>query len=204
MTSAHVSSLLMRTSKLYTSLSETFAQALAQGEGPARFRAEIELAQSRLREDGNLGLAEHAAAAYRKFRILKLQEVFKTMTVAEAAQRISGEAADTEETRYYLQDLIDRHELNASLVKSDEFTWQINFADSSSVGWPADASTSLQAQTLRLQTLTHQLQQAERRLLLSKDYVQSRAKAATSRVEAPSKSRNLNQLFEPFDDDMTL
>lgn len=134
--------------------------------------------------------------AFRRFSILKLEKTYVALRISDVTQRTSPEPHDHAETASYVTFLITSGHLNATLVKSAEEpqAWILRFATSSARGPQARSEQQqyeeLVKQTRRTIKLTDHVRELDRRLGLSKEYVDWARKLQKSREAGGSGELN--------------
>jgi COP9 signalosome complex subunit 3 len=117
--------------------------------------------------------------AFRRFSILKLEKTYVALYIREVARRTSPNPADYRETVEYVRSLIASGQLNATLVESPEGaeTAVLRFPTSSHPGPQSRSEVqlleNLRAQTDRIGNLNDHVREIDRRLGLSKEYLDS-------------------------------
>lgn len=115
--------------------------------------------------------------AYRRFSILKLEQTYVALRIAEVAERTSREPKDYVETASYVTSLINSNQLNAHLIESSEDpqNWTLRFALTPTSGPRARTEQQLYEdlvkQTNRTTKLTSYVKDVDRKLGLSKEYI---------------------------------
>ncbi|KAF2213539.1 hypothetical protein CERZMDRAFT_38800 [Cercospora zeae-maydis SCOH1-5] len=129
-----------------------------------KFQADAETGIEYIREDGNVGLVNEAMNALKRFKIIDLQQTYAAISVTRLASLLEvapGEALQL------LQTMIQDGHLNASLSGAGADT-VLRFHDAV----PSNSQSDLEAQTFRIQSLVAQIRDADRRLQLTKEYVE--------------------------------
>ena len=127
-------------------------------------------------QDFNEGLVRQVIDAYRQFSVSKLSHIFAALTISDIARKTSPAPNNFQETASYIQRLISTGKLNATISnKSGEHkTWIVRFSESTS--GPLARSEEQQhedliKQTRRVKVLIDHIRETDRKLGLSKDYI---------------------------------
>lgn len=144
-----------------------------------KFQAEFEVGGTLWADDGNLRLVKEVAAALLRYKVIDLQKTYAALPVTRVAEVMD---MDVEQTSDLLQDMIATGSLLASLSQSGVLTFRSSEAKLPDV---ADGPDDLEARTQRIEELVKSVREADRRLQLTKWYVEhaQRAKKASSGVE---------------------
>lgn len=147
--------------KAYEALADGFAKRDAK-----KFRAEAELGAEQWRDDANHALVTATGQALDRYRVIDLAKTYAALPVTRVALLLEIQA---DATLQLLQKLIlDRH-LDASLSGSGDTT-VLRFHSVTSPGDVTNGDT-LEEQTVRIQQLVTSVRDADRRLQLTKEYV---------------------------------
>ncbi|MCJ1389811.1 hypothetical protein MMC18_002668 [Xylographa bjoerkii] len=169
-TSSHAARTYRAIAKPY----DTLAEAFKDGNGEKLY-AELQAAQQIWQKDCNMGLVLQVLNAFRRFLILKLEKTYAALPISLVAQQTSPQPSNIAETESYLTSLIASGQLNATLVPSAE-TSVLRFASTSHDGPLARSEMQnfqdLQMQTEKFSYLTRHIKDTERRLELSKEYLE--------------------------------
>lgn len=117
--------------------------------------------------------------AFRRFSILKLEKTYVALYIRDIARRTSPDPANYPETAEYIRSLIASGRLDATLVESLEGaeTAVLRFSTLSHPGpqirTEAQLLEKLRAQTDRIGNLNGHVREIDRRLGLSKEYIDS-------------------------------
>ena len=128
-------------------------------------------------QDSNTGLLLQVFDAYRRFSILKLGEIYKALYIPEVAKRTSPTPNDLSETESYISSLIASGQLNATLTQPATAGGSsvLRFADSSATGTHPRTEAQMHAdlvdQTRRVAKVSQFIQETDRRMGISKEYV---------------------------------
>lgn len=156
---------------------DTLADAFKEGNGEKLY-AEVEAAQQIWHKDCNMGLVLQVLNAFRRFLILKLEKTYAALPISLVAQQTSPQPSNIAETESYLTSLIASGQLNATLLPpvNTMETPVLRFAATSHEGPLARSEMQnfqdLQTQTEKFTYLTRHIKDTERRLELSKDYLE--------------------------------
>ena len=125
-----------------------------------------------------MGLVLQVLNAFRRFLILKLEKTYAALPISLVAQQTSPQPSNIAETESYLTSLIVSGQLNATLSPS------ANVAEKSILRFAATSHDrplarsemqnfeDLQTQTKKFAYLTRHIKDTERRLELSKEYLE--------------------------------
>ncbi|MCJ1321225.1 hypothetical protein MMC15_006569 [Xylographa vitiligo] len=156
---------------------DTLADAFKEGNGEKLY-AEVQAGQQTWHKDCNMGLVLQVLNAFRRFLILKLEKTYAALPISLIAQQTSPQPNNIAETESYLTSLIASGQLNATLVPSTNIaeTAILRFAATSHDGPLARSEMQnfkdLHKQTVKFTYLTRHIKDTERRLELSKDYLE--------------------------------
>ena len=134
-------------------------------------------------KDHNTGLVLQVVDAFRRFSILKLENTYVALRIAEVAERTSPDPKNYVETANYIMSLIKSNQLNAQLheTSEDPQDWILRFAQTPMSGPQARTEQQQHAdlvnQTRRMTELTAHVKDVDRRLGLSKEYIDWAKKA---------------------------
>jgi COP9 signalosome complex subunit 3 len=131
-----------------------------------KFQADAEVGMQIWEEDGNLGLIQEALSALQRFRVIDLRKTYAALPVSRLAKKLDlalGEA------HQLLQGMISGKHLYASLSGSGE-TSVLRFHTGTEL---ANAEENdLEAQTSRIHNVIAHVRDADRRLQVSKEYIE--------------------------------
>ncbi|KAF3190348.1 hypothetical protein TWF788_009145 [Orbilia oligospora] len=183
---------------------EAFATAYATG-NPDILRREAALVKEVFQTDGNWGIAEQCLENFRRLGIKALTSTYSTLSIEAIASRdldVLGSRASTispEELERYILDMIDRKEIKASLSHSStndgSTSCMVSFHD-----LPAsetDILKDLEAQIARTVQITNQARQLDKKLGLSKEWINFTSK---KRGGPGGANDHVDQGFEEMDD----
>ncbi|KAK5115195.1 hypothetical protein LTR85_009953 [Meristemomyces frigidus] len=157
--------------KAYDALGDTFEKRDVR-----KFRAEMDVGAAIWHEDGNLRMVREAGDALLRYRVIDLQKTFAALPVS----RVASHMEFTEDvTLQMLTDMIRGGSLNASITPgatSGEAVLRFHFTQSGPSSSMAQED-ELEAQTKRIEDLVTFIRDADRRLQLTKEYVEHQKRA---------------------------
>lgn len=139
--------------------------------------------------DLNGGLARQCMESFRRQQIIALQDIYVTLSVDEIVAKkfdVSGRGGDAggkAETERVILDMIERGELHAELSHTDTgtgHTTTVHFLGPQPID--ASASETLQQQVARITSLAEQVQFMDRKLGLTKEYIQYSSKNGAKNI----------------------
>jgi len=159
---------------------ETLAQIFESGSA-SRLKAEAEAAQSAGNQgwwvpEGNFGLVLHVLAAYQRFQIRRLADVYskisipeivKETTSAETGSKLQSAAAGEQLVR----DMINGGELHATLSVTPNGPTILTFSPAGHVLSEAELKKELAMSTIRIHALTQEIRTTDRMLTHDRDYI---------------------------------
>lgn len=149
-------------SKTYEALADDFDKRHYK-----KFTAEVEAGEVVWAEDGNQRLVKEVGDALMRYRVTDLQKTYAALPVTRVADQIGLSANDTMQL---LQNMIQAGYLKASISNGGSASvMRFHSTDASST---SIAAKDLEAQTERIQDLVTFIRDADRRLQLSKEYVE--------------------------------
>lgn len=176
-TSPHAAKIYASLARAYDIIARTFREGIVGENSAHRLVAECDAGRALWREDCNTGLVKQVIDAFRRFSILRLERTYVALRILDVAHRTSPEPTDYAETAAYVSSLISSGYLNATLTQSSEepHAWVLRFAASSTTG-PQGRTEQQQyedlvKQTTRTMKLSDHVREADRRLGLSKEYL---------------------------------
>ena len=141
-------------------------------------------------EDNNLGLVLQVLDASRRFAIIKLGSVFAALSIHEVASRTSPDPSDYAETEAYIMTLISSGQLKATLSNPSSkssgqsiLRFTANEATPTSPAQEAEFQRDLAKQMLRLKDLVAQVQEADKRFEMGKEYIEWKKKTRAKEEE---------------------
>lgn len=146
-------------SKAYTALAEDFEKR-----DQKKFMADAEQGSAMWAEDGNLRLVAEAEQALVRYRVIDLQRTYAALPVARVAAEIG---VPPQQAMQVLTDIIRRGHLNATISTTDANA-VLRFHPAKQAQFADD---DLEAQTHRITELVTFVRDADRRLQLTKEYV---------------------------------
>ncbi|KAK2625304.1 hypothetical protein QTJ16_005673 [Diplocarpon rosae] len=169
---------------------ETLAQIFENGTA-SRLRSEAEIGTSVWLQDGNTGLIKFVLAAYQKFQIralaqvyskISIPEILSSTTSAETGARLSSPQA----CENIVQGMITHGELQATLSNPPTGHSILTFSPSGAALTEVQMQRELAASTVRIQTLTKEIKHTDRILTHDKEYIkylQKLKKAGNKAIE---------------------
>lgn len=144
-----------------------------------KYLAEADAGTQIWHDDGNLRLVHEAGNALLRYRVIDLQKTYAALPVSRVASHI-GFAADV--TLQMLQDMIRASHLHASISPGSasaagDAVLRFHSTSTSTSTSAAQADHDLEAQTLRIRALIASVRDADRRLQLTKEYVEHAKRA---------------------------
>ena len=145
--------------------------------------------------------------AYRRFAVLKLAKTYAALSVSQIARRTSPHPIDDSETERYLTSLIAAGYLNATLSQSSGSTKSpiLRFATSSTTGPHARSESQqhddLVRQTAKTMKLANHIKQTDRRLELSKDYLEWIRKSRKAKEAEENGDGGASAMMQAVQDD---
>ncbi|TKA69990.1 hypothetical protein B0A55_08847 [Friedmanniomyces simplex] len=150
----------------YDALAESFVKR-----DLSKYRAEVEVGLQIWHEDGNLRLVKEAESALLRFRVMDLQKTYAALPIGRVAVHV-GYPPDT--TLQWVTEMIRQRHLQASITphgSGDAGDAVLRFHQSTP-GSSAQFDDDLEAQTQRIEALVAHARDADRRLQLTKEYVE--------------------------------
>lgn len=181
-TNSQAAKMFQALAKPYTALAEIFKEGVANEESSARLIAEAQTGHKWWSEDFNAGLVHQVIAAYRRFSVKHLEKTYAALTIADITRRTSPNPNDYAETGRFVIQLISYGQLNATISRSSESpeSWVVRFPTSPAEGPQARSEDQqydeLVKQTQRVRALMEHVREADRKLGLSKEYIQEAKK----------------------------
>lgn len=188
-------------SKHYEALADIFTNG-----NHARLLAEIDLGAQYWDEDGNLGLVNQLPVHLNRFFVAKLSRTYTALPISNISTWLN---ISPTETASYLQSLITGGHLNAGISKAPQAATDqspiLRFfaaeAEAPTIKAEAAALDELKRQTLRTNLLAEYVRDADRRLAISKEYLQNlirkeHDKAMASSAGELEKSSGLAELAQ--------
>lgn len=148
-------------SKPYEALSDAFTRR-----DFSKFQAEKQLGADIWRTDGNTGLVEEASEALRRYRVLDLQETYSALPVSHVASHLE---LSIESTTTLLTSMIRNGHLHATLSSPSQNSSVLRFSAQHSTD--ENTAQSIASHQLALEELSIYIQETDRRLSSSKEYV---------------------------------
>ena len=150
--------------KSYEALAESFEKRQWR-----KFQAEVEVGMQIWHDDGNLRLVKEVSDALLRYRVIDLQRTYAALPVSRVADYLT---LTPDATLQMLSDMIRQKYVHASVTpagsgSTGEAVLHFHFTPA-----PTQSSDSgLQAQTKRIEDLVTFIRDADRRLQLSREYV---------------------------------
>ncbi|KAF3936719.1 hypothetical protein ABW19_dt0201161 [Dactylella cylindrospora] len=186
---------------------EAFATAYATGD-PDLLRREAKLVKPQFEKDGNQGLAEQCLENFRRLGIKALTHTYSTLSVETIASRdldVQGSrsvATSPDDLERYILDMIDRNEINASLShlppssgSQSSTSCMVSFHDLPAL--ETNILKDLEVQISRTVQITTQARQLDRKLGLSKEWINFTSKKSRGAV---GPAEHADQGYEEMED----
>jgi COP9 signalosome complex subunit 3 len=176
---------------------ETLAQIFESGTA-SRLKSEADAGASLWRNDSNTGLVLQVLAAYQRFQIRDLANVYSKISIPElvglTTSAETGYKLPTPQAGESLvQTMIQRGDLNATLSRPPTGPSILTFSPSGTALTEPEMQRELAASTSRIQALTKEIKQTDRMLTHDKDYikfVQKLKKNKAAAEEGPASEWN--------------
>lgn len=157
--------------KPYTALAVLFVTDKAQG-----LKAEVEKNTQIWLEDGNTGLVQEVLAAYQKWQVLGLKQIYSKISLSEIRkQTTSAETGNMlqkdEDVQTLVQNMIISGMLNGVVEKNDDGTAFLTFLSPSTQLSEKEFATELAGTAARLKQLQPIFKTTKERLGTSKEYI---------------------------------
>ncbi|KAI1748052.1 cop9 subunit [Xylaria castorea] len=128
------------------------------------------------RDDGNIGLVQEVIAAYQKWRVLSLQDIYTKISIAEIRQQTkSAETGETlhnnEDVETLIQNMIIAGMLKGAIEKNDDGTKFLNFLSPTTHLSEKEFSEETQSAVCKLRELNAIFHATNQRLGTSKEYI---------------------------------
>ncbi|EMC95924.1 hypothetical protein BAUCODRAFT_509162 [Baudoinia panamericana UAMH 10762] len=137
-----------------------------------KYQAEMDAGTQTWHEDGNLPLVKEASTALIRYRVMDLQKTYATLPVSRVAAYLGFKP---EAALQYLLDVISSGHLHASIAPSHDNSAAnavLRFHELTPSMTNLTADNELAAQTKRIEDLATYVRDADRRLQLTKEYVE--------------------------------
>ena len=144
-------------------------------------------------------------ASFRRFSVLKLGGVYATMRIADVAQRTSPNPTDFLGTADYVKGLIAAGELKGKVTEAgdDPGTWVLEFFDEADEELSeAEMATHLLQTQLHVDTIRERVREANRRLGLTREYLDWKKKNEGQKGSAGSGLDQIPDELIGIDEDM--
>ncbi|KAH6722451.1 hypothetical protein DL95DRAFT_440586 [Leptodontidium sp. 2 PMI_412] len=176
---------------------ETLAQIFESGTA-SRLKSEADAGASLWRNDSNTGLVLQVLAAYQRFQIRDLANVYSKISIPElvglTTSAETGYKLPTPQAGESLvQTMIQRGDLNATLSRPPTGPSILTFSPSGTALTEPEMQRELAASTSRIQALTKEIKQTDRMLTHDRDYikfVQKLKKNKAAAEEGPASEWN--------------
>ncbi|KAI1502784.1 hypothetical protein F5X99DRAFT_377370 [Biscogniauxia marginata] len=170
-TGATASKLYGTLAKPYTSVASIFGT-----ENAPELKMEADKNAEIWRDDGNTGLLQEVLAAYQKWRVLGLQEIYTKISIPEIREQTmsaeTGENLDKDEdVEALIQNMIIAGMLKGIIEKNDDGTVFLTFLSASTELSEHEFAKELTSTALRLKQLQPIFRATSERLGTSKDYI---------------------------------
>lgn len=169
---------------------EAVAQIFETGTA-SRLKAEVEQGTGVWQQDCNTGLILHVLAAYQKFQIRNLGNIYSKISIPELLNQTmsaetGGKLAGPALMENLVRSMIEEGSLNATLSNASGQTAVLTFSPSGPVLTEAQMQKELAASAQRIQSLTQNIKQTDRMLTHEKDYITyvKKMKAKGSKFES--------------------
>ncbi|KAH9841302.1 COP9 CSN3 signalosome subunit 3 [Teratosphaeria destructans] len=165
---------LRAVAKIYDALSDDFEKR-----DHRKFQAEVDHGMADIQADGNLALVAEASKALLRFRVQDLQKTYAALPLSRVATYLGFEE---DFTLRIVTDYIREGLINASITPAATSGEAVLRFHSMSSG-PSSTTTQdhdLEAQTKRIEDLVTFIRDADRRLQLTKEYVDHQKRAKRS------------------------
>ncbi|KAJ6261111.1 hypothetical protein Dda_3776 [Drechslerella dactyloides] len=204
-----ISSITLKACRIMARPYEAFATAYCTG-NPDLLRREAALIKEIFQQDGNWGLAEQCLENFRRLGIKALTHTYSTLSVETIASRDldvlgSRGSISTEDLERYILDMIDRKEIKASLSHIPDpnssqgaTSCMVSFHDLPSL--ETDILEELEAQITRTVQITTQARQLDKKLGISKEWINYTGKAKGRGGSVGGPAEHVDQGYEEMDD----
>ncbi|KAL8934669.1 MAG: hypothetical protein Q9216_005789 [Gyalolechia sp. 2 TL-2023] len=208
-TSSQVAKQVRTLGKPYEALGDIFKDGQSKELDARRLNAEVHVGNQKWSEDDNLSLVVQVLDAYRQFTIIKLGSTYAALPLSLVTQRTSSNPNDHTETAQYIAMMISSGRLNAILDQrtQDPQSWVLRFALSSNAGPHARSEQEnydeLVKQAARNAKLAEHVRETDRKLTLSKDYINwlKQSKKDTGGATNEGEEASTLPAQHPFDDE---
>lgn len=138
-----------------------------------------------------MGLVFQVIDAFRRFSILKLGQTYIALTIADVAKRTSDNPNDYNGTAHHLMSLISAGQLNATITQANDVrNWVLRFATSSTTGPLARTEEQINEEIIKqfahTTALSNHVKELDRKMGLSKEYIDWAKKAQKSKELSPN------------------
>ncbi|KAL7622994.1 hypothetical protein AAE478_006673 [Parahypoxylon ruwenzoriense] len=174
--------------KLYGTLGKpyTAVAALFVTDNGQALKAEVEQNAQLWPEDGNLGLIQEVQAAYQKWRVLGLQQIYTKVSLSEIREQTTSAETGVrlekdEDIETLIQNMVISGMLKGVIEKNDDGTTFLTFLPPSTQLSEHEYAKELTAAAERLKRLHPIFKASNERLGTSKDYIKHVIKEAKQR-----------------------
>ncbi|KAI1093191.1 hypothetical protein F5B19DRAFT_167217 [Rostrohypoxylon terebratum] len=164
--------------KFYGSLGKPYQSIAAQfvAGNVEALKAEVEKNNQLWSEDGNTGLIQEVLAAYQKWRVLGLEQVYSKISLPEIRQQTTsaetGKVLESDrDVETLIQNMIISGMLSGVIEKNDDGMSFLTFLPTSTLLSEEDFATELASTALRLKQLHSFFKTTRERLGTSKEYI---------------------------------
>ncbi|XDG04170.1 hypothetical protein ABKA04_003785 [Annulohypoxylon sp. FPYF3050] len=164
--------------KFYGSLGKPYQSVAAQfvTDNVQALKAEVEKNNQLWSEDGNTGLIQEVLAAYQKWRVLGLEQIYSKISLPEIRQQTTSaetgkELESDEDVETLIQNMIISGMLSGVIEKNDDGTSFLTFLSPSTLLSEEDFASELASTALRLKQLHSFFKTTRERLGTSKEYI---------------------------------
>lgn len=165
--------------KPYETVATLFETATA-----GRLKSEVDFGAHIWNDDCNTGLMLNVLAAYQKFQIRKLADVYSKISIPEIVNLTmsaeTGNRTSTQMVENLIQSMIQDHTLQATMSSSPGKPSILTFTAGGPVLSEAQMKSELAATTQRIQALSQDIKVTDRLLTHDKEYVKHAAKMKKS------------------------
>ncbi|KAI1466009.1 uncharacterized protein F4812DRAFT_435545 [Daldinia caldariorum] len=195
-------------SKMYGNLGKSYTAlaVLFTADNAEALKAEVDKNAQTWTEDGNTGLVQEVLAAYQKWQVLGLEQIYSKISLAEIREQTTsaetGQALQKDEdVETLVQNMIISGMLNGVIEKNDDGTAFLTFLSPSAQLSEKEFAKELAGTAARLKQLQPIFKTTKERLGTSKEYIKHLAKEK-SRADKSEPDPTL--LFDAHVDDEDL
>ncbi|KAI2638950.1 hypothetical protein GGS26DRAFT_543341 [Hypomontagnella submonticulosa] len=170
-TGAQATKLYGSSAKLYTEVATVFV-----GDDAGVLKAEVEKSLQQWEDDGNMGLIQEVLAAYQKWQVLRLQQIYSKVSLSEIRQQTTSaktgaKLRENEDVEALVQNMIISGMLNGVIEKNDDGTVFLTFLPSAIKLSEEQFARELANTAFRLKELHPIFKETKERLGTSKEYI---------------------------------